>query len=68
MTATLKAHFDGKSIQLDQPFQLPHSARLLVTVLEDDEDSRYWSELGAEAFAQTVSAEEPEYTAADCLA
>jgi hypothetical protein len=68
MTATLKAHFDGHAIQLDEPYALPRSARLLVTVLDDDEDSRYWSELGAEAFSQAGKADEPEYTAEDCLA
>ncbi len=68
MSATLKAHFDGKAILLDAPFPLPQAARLLVTVLNDDEESRYWSELGAEAISQAGSVEEPEYTAADCLA
>jgi hypothetical protein len=68
MTATLKAHYDGKAIQLDEPFPLPQDARLLVTVLEDDEESRYWSELGAEAFTRAGSLAEPEYTVADCIA
>ena len=68
MTATLKAHYDGNAILLDEPFPLPPAARLLVTVLEDDEESRYWSELGAEAFARTGAVAEPEYTAADCIA
>ena len=30
---TLKAHFDGTSIQLDEPYELPPNAELLVTVL-----------------------------------
>jgi hypothetical protein len=68
MTATLKAHYDGKAIQLDEPFPLSQAARLLVTVLEDDEESRYWSELGAEAFSRAGTVAEPEYTAADCIA
>lgn len=68
MTATLKAHYDGKSILLDEPFPLPRDARLLVTVLDDEEDSRYWIELGAEAFSRAGSVAEPEYSAADCIA
>jgi len=68
MTATLKAHYDGKAILLDEPFALPPAARLLVTVLEDDEESRYWSELGAEAFSRADAVVEPEYSADDCIA
>ena len=30
---TLKAHFDGQSIHLDEPFELTQDAQLLVTVL-----------------------------------
>jgi len=68
MTTTLKAQYDGKLILLDEPFPLPQDARLLVTVLEDDEESRYWSELGAEAFTRAGAGSEPEYIAADCIA
>jgi len=32
-TVTLKAHYDGERIQLDEPFDLPRNALLLVTVL-----------------------------------
>jgi hypothetical protein len=67
VAATLKAHYDGKVIQLDEPFPLNPSARLLVTVLDDNEESRYWSELGAEAFSHPGAEAEPEYTAADCI-
>lgn len=31
---TLKAHYDGKTICLDEPFDLPEGARLLIIVLE----------------------------------
>ena len=34
-TVTLTAHFDGEHIQLDEPFQFPAEARLLVTVLPE---------------------------------
>ncbi len=30
--ATLKAHYDGERIHLDEPFDLPRNALLLVTV------------------------------------
>lgn len=32
-TIRLKAHFDGQAIQLDEQFDLPRDAQLLVTVL-----------------------------------
>ena len=38
-TLSLKAHYDGKTIRLDEPFDLPPNTRLLVTVLDDSEDS-----------------------------
>jgi hypothetical protein len=31
---TLNAHFDGQKITLDEPFEIPSNAKLLVTVLE----------------------------------
>ena len=32
-TISLKAHFNGQAIQLDEPIELPFDAQLLVTVL-----------------------------------
>jgi hypothetical protein len=37
-TVTLSAHFDGKHIQLDEPFKLAPEARLLVTVVPAELD------------------------------
>ena len=68
MMATLKDHFDGKAIQLNEPISLPQAARPLVTDLDEDEASRHWGELGAQAFARSNPADEPESTVADCLA
>jgi hypothetical protein len=51
---SLRAHYDGHSIQLDEPFNLPANARLLVTVLpaeESDEDEQ-WARLAKEALAR----------------
>ena len=36
-TIHLKAHFDGQVIHLDEQFELPRDARLLVTVLPSAE-------------------------------
>ena len=32
-TVTLSAHVEGNQIKLDEPFEIPSDARLLVTVL-----------------------------------
>jgi hypothetical protein len=67
---SLKAHFDGHSIQLDEPFELPPNAQLLVTVLpptaNGDEQSA-WSELSHGGLARAYSADEPEYSDADVV-
>ena len=35
---TLEAHFDGRSILLDEPYQIPPNARLLVTLVDPGQD------------------------------
>lgn len=64
---TLAGHFDGTQIQLDEPFDLPANARLLITVLRDSaaEDERAgWRTLSRLGLAQVYGVEEPEYGAA----
>ena len=36
---TVKAHFDGEQIQLDEPIELKPNTKLLVTVLEAEEEA-----------------------------
>ena len=47
---SLKAHYDGKTIRLDEPFDLPPNARLMVTVLPPLTGSERadWSNLSVE--------------------
>lgn len=33
--SSVRAHFDGKKIQLDEPIELPKGAKLIVTVVEE---------------------------------
>lgn len=59
---TDKAHYDGRTIQLDEPIKLVPNARLLVTVLEPaDEIDTDWPDLAANALANAFGDEEPEY-------
>ncbi len=64
---TLNAHFDGQSIVLDEPFELPGNARLLVTVVSPslDGDRAQWSDLAGSGLALAFGDAEPEYSLAD---
>jgi hypothetical protein len=62
-TITLRAHFDGEQIRLDDPFQMQPDAPLTVTIwqkeLTDEEES--FALLSGSVLAE-ASAEEPEYS------
>ena len=64
LTAILKAHYDGEHIILDEPFELPPNASLMVTFSAPDERSE-WAALGSESFARAYGDNEPEYSTAD---
>jgi len=68
---SLKAHYDGQSIQLDEPFELPDGAQLLITVLPpiaaDDPERTAWIELSANGLSRAYGDQEPDYSAADIL-
>ena len=61
-TVSLRAHFDGKQIQLDEPFPLQPNAKLLVTVLSDvDDEHEDWARLAIQNLARAYGPDEPEY-------
>ena len=65
-TVTLTAHFDGEHIQLDEPFQFPAEARLLVTILPEpaaDTERLDWYALSKAGLARAYSDDEPDYPA-----
>ncbi|HEX4083606.1 MAG TPA: hypothetical protein VHY22_01745 [Chthoniobacteraceae bacterium] len=65
-TVTLTAHFDGEHIQLDEPFQLPSEARLLVIILPEpsqDAELKDWYALSKAGLARAYSEDEPDYPA-----
>ena len=51
---SLKAHFDGTSIKLDEPYELPRDVPLLVTVLTTNGDTSLagWSDISAAGLAR----------------
>jgi hypothetical protein len=62
-TKTLRAHFDGSQILLDEPFELEPNTELMVTVLPtSDEEREDWTRLSLESLARAYSDDEPEYS------
>jgi hypothetical protein len=67
---TLRAHYDGEHIVLDEPFEIPTNAPLAVTVLapvppEFDREREEWVAVSAQSLARAYGDDEPEYTVAD---
>ena len=63
-TITLRAHFDGKQILLDEPFELEPNMELLITVLPKSsaEEREDWSRLALESLERAYGDDEPEYS------
>jgi hypothetical protein len=62
---TLKAHYDGEQIRLDEPCDIPRNARLLVTVLpaaDGEPERRLWQGLSGENLARAYGDREPGYS------
>ena len=61
---TLRAHFDGKQILLDEPFELAPNTELIVTVVPhaSEEEREDWTRLALESLARAYGDDEPEYS------
>ena len=57
----LKAHIDGREIKLDEPYELPVNARLMVTVLPSTAGDEMWRELAKTGLARAYGDDEPDY-------
>jgi hypothetical protein len=69
-TVSLKAHYDGQRVVLDEPVKIPVGAALMVTVLPEPvdkvtSDRAQWTDLAANTLARAYGDDEPEYTLAD---
>jgi hypothetical protein len=64
---SIKAHFDGKQVLLDESVELAPNSALLVTVLptNSDDERDAWLKLGEANLARAYGPEEPEYSSAD---
>jgi hypothetical protein len=62
---SLSAHFDGKQICLDEPFDLEPDTKLIVTVLseqESDDERNAWLILSGQRLEDAYGENEPEYS------
>ena len=61
---TLKAHYDGQHILLDEPFDLPVDSSLMVTVHlpEINNENDQWVSVALRGLSQAYSDNEPEYS------
>ncbi len=62
-SVTLKAHFNGTAVVLDEPAVLEKDAKLLVVVLPNgaDTESEEWFTFSATHFNSAFGDDEPEY-------
>jgi len=63
-TVNLRAHFDGKQILLDEPFELEPDTELIVTILPKslDDEREDWTRLALENLERAYGNNEPEYS------
>jgi hypothetical protein len=62
---TLQAHFDGKQIILDEPYELEPNTRLIVTVLPENnvsDEREAWLHFSRKGLENAYDEDEPEYT------
>ncbi len=60
---TLQAHFDGKQILLDEPYELKPNTKLVVSVIQmPDEESQDWTGFSLANLERAYGEDEPEYS------
>ena len=61
---TLKAHYDGKQICLDEPCDLPPDTKLWVLVIPESEEAfrEDWFALSKQGLARAYGDDEPDYS------
>ncbi len=55
----IRGHFDGTQVLFDEPCELKPNTKVIITILQDDEDAD-WYLLGKKSFARACSDDEPE--------
>lgn len=57
----LRAHYDGRVIRLDEPYDIPRGAKLVVTIVPAALAREGWKELAKTSLARAYGAAEPDY-------
>ena len=57
----IHGHYEGTQVLLDEPCDLKPNTKVIVTVIEDDENAD-WYLLGKKSLARAYSDDEPEYS------
>lgn len=62
-SVTLRAHFNGNQVVIDEPAELKPDTKLLITVLPDTEGDRSseWFQMAETSFDTAFGDDEPEY-------
>jgi hypothetical protein len=55
----IHGHYDGTQVLLDEPCELKPNTKVIITVIENDEDTD-WYLLGKKSFARAYADDEPE--------
>lgn len=66
-TITLRAHFDGEQIRLDEPYALAPDTPMTVTIWpqdEEDKDREDWAALSSAGLSAAYGDDEPDYSQA----
>jgi hypothetical protein len=58
---TLKGHFDGEKVCIDEPVNLSPNTNLLITVLPNMNDDESWSSISMQGLTEAYGVNEPEY-------
>ena len=62
---SVPAHFDGKRICMDEPFELEPNAKLIVTILSGQKsmnEHEAWLQLSGQRLEDAYGENEPEYS------
>jgi hypothetical protein len=60
---TLQAHFDGKQILLDEPYELAPNTKLVVSVIQmQTEEREDWTQFSLANLERAYGNDEPEYS------
>ena len=62
-TVSLSAHFNGRKIVLNEPYEREENTELIVTILpKRNEEGDEWAQFSLQSLERAYSDKEPEYT------